>query len=124
MELQDSEIIKKFFTDRPKTNKALQHFVQSCAKANAAKGKKTLFGKSKYEPALEKLNQSYKNLCAAIDIDGDMFTVDIDSSWAELKKTGDYAWYIDRMIKQFKLIYPNWRDAYSFWNMYIVFVKK
>lgn len=121
--MSDDLIKRAYFDPRPQTFKALQRFVHSCAKANSAYGKKSLFGKDKYAPAVENMKQRLEELCFAIEQDGDMFAVDLDSSWAEFRRTGDYCWYIDRMIGQFKQVYPSWPDAYAYWDAFYKQVK-
>ena len=58
--MSDDLIKRAYFDPRPQTFKALQRFVHSCAKANNAYGKKSLFGKDKYAPAVENMKQRRK----------------------------------------------------------------
>lgn len=107
-----------FFSSRPKTYRALQRVVTAAAEANSNLGKKGLFGGDKHASSFEKLKHRLRDLCNAIDTDGDMIVIHADDSWAQFQQTGDHLLLIDRLLTSFKKIYPNWPDAYEYWEAF------
>ena len=106
------------FKTRPKTYRALQRLVTSSAKAQKNKGKKGILGGDKFQPAFSGFKKNLYELCKAIDVDGDMVVYHMDDSWSRFREDGNYLVCIDHMLLHFKVLYPCWPDAYSFWDTY------
>lgn len=92
--------------------------VRFAAKSQKNLGKKGLLGGDKFQPAFNEFKRSVYELCEALDVDGDMVVIHMDDSWSAFRKNGNYLAYIDHMLIHFKTLYPNWPDAYSFWDGY------
>ena len=112
----NSAIEGAFFASRPVTYRALQRVVMAAAHANTQIGKKGLFGGDKHAVAVEELKVRLRELCKAIDTDGDMIYVHMDDSWSRFSQHRDYLLFTNDLIAVFKQVYPNWPDAYRYWS--------
>lgn len=124
----DSEYMNKelellYFSSRPKTYSALQAVVVSAAKANSSLGKRGLFGGDKHLPAYNKFKTKLEKLCRAIDTDGYVMPVNVDDSWRVFEEDGNYLKFIDNLINLFGKVYPNWSDAYKYWEEFYLRAK-
>lgn len=115
---QDPHLENVFFKSRPKTYRALQQLVRFAAKSQNNLGKKGLFGGDKFQPAFNDFKRSVYELCEALDEDGDMVVIHMDDSWSKFGQDKNYLAYINHMMDHFKTLFPNWPDAYSFWDGY------
>src|SRR5688500_13121832 len=88
----------------------------AAAEANSTRGKKGMFGGDKHAVAVEKLEGRLRELCGAIDTDGDMIVVHINDSWSRFSEHRDYLLFTNDLIDVFKQVYPNWPDAYCYWS--------
>jgi hypothetical protein len=114
----DPYIEKMMYSSRPNTYKALQRLVMSAATANKKHGKKGFLGNDKFAPAFDLFKRRVFELCEALDRDGSMILVHMDNSWSRFREHRNYLVYIDAMMNHFKSMFPNWPDAYEFWDTY------
>ncbi|WP_416406496.1 hypothetical protein RCH27_08405 [Paracidovorax citrulli] len=91
----------------PRSHTALQNFVMSMAAVVNNSGKRSFFGRDKGVAAMEKFGRSLESLLVAMALDGQIS----DGFSAE-----DVAHKVDDLIKLFRDGYPNWQDAYLYYE--------
>ncbi len=113
-------VLDLYFSTRPKTFKALQRLVMAASDAQNARGKKSMFGADKFQPACQKFRSALVELANAASVDGDCVTVHLDDSWSRYRGDNDIIELANSMLKQFKIAFPNWPDAYAFWDEFYI----
>ena len=100
-----------FQANLPHTFNALQHLVMAMTDFVNSRGKKSLFGKDKGLAAYKKLEEKLKDTLLAMVLDGIMERNAAPShARNELMKA----------IDVFAATFPNWQEAYSFANEFLV----
>lgn len=115
MATSDYQLADAFFGACPVTFKALQKMVMTAAKTSKTVGKRGLFGTDKHEKSVPVFLDSVKNLCNAIDVDGDMQILRICEP---LSNDGNHLRYANELVAGFKKGFPNWEDAYVYWDAF------
>ena len=120
MAISDYQLADAYFGCCPETFKALQKVVTSAAKISKTVGKKGLLGGDKHEKALPEFLRMVQDLCNAIDVDGGSVALPLVSamSCAPLSSDGNHLRYADELIGGFKECFPNWTDAYVYWDAF------
>ena len=100
-----------FQAHAPHTFNALQHLVMAMADFAASRGKKTLFGHDKGLAAYKKFEDKFKDALLAMVLDG---VIDRNAEPAIAREK------LVQAIGIFAAAFPNWQDAYSFAEEFLV----
>lgn len=102
-----SDIRRKMQQQFPNTTNALTWLVPSMEKAAQSAGKKTIFGKDKFQIAYEKVMEKVGNTLLAMEADG-MIGAGLTAKEVEQE--------FIKVMTIFREAYPNWPEAYDFFG--------
>jgi hypothetical protein len=91
----------------PKSMKHLQQLIMDCEGAAKNFGKKTIFGKDKYAPRVEKVMASVGTCLAYLHADGHVTSTRVNQTALDEVNTA---------MKMLESTYDSWPLAFKFWN--------
>lgn len=91
----------------PRSHSAMQNFVMAMADVVNNAGKKSFFGKDKGLAAMERFGKTFQTLLIAMATEGQL---------GESVTAEDVADRVDILMKVFKDGYPNWQEAYLYYE--------
>jgi hypothetical protein len=100
-----------FQANCPHTFNALQHLVMAMADFAKSRGKKSFFGRDKGLAAYKKFEEKFKDTLLAMVLDG---VVERNAAPSRVRTE------LIKAIELFAATFPNWQEAYSFSNEFLV----
>lgn len=91
----------------PHSHRAMQNFVMTMADVVNNAGKKSFFGKDKGLAAMGRFGKAFQTLLIAMATEGQL---------GESVTAEDVADRVDILMKVFKDGYPNWQEAYLYYE--------